>query len=333
MEYYNSNQLAKVVKNDDSQILIDLNTAKNYVVKSNDLIQKSKFELSAKEQKIILALIQQIRPTDNELYPVAFKMSNFCNLAGITVGGRNYKHFKDAIQTLADRSMWVTYKNEMGEEYYTLARWIEDPIVNPKTSEVYLKLNDKLKPNLLNLKSNFTQYNFQYTLPMKGMYSVRLYEILKSYLFKVNKSKNKIKINVDVLRELLTDAKDIKKKKFIYPRFVDFKRFVIEPAMDEINTYTDIEVSVDFEKTGRSITDLVFDIKSKSADAKQKSERNVINDLNRRTTDDPSSMYGRQISFEEYNQIKSVSEVIYASTNDEIEIPVANEQLYLDNIE
>lgn len=333
MEYYNSNQLAKVVKNDDSQILIDLNTAKNYVVKSNDLIQKSKFELSAKEQKIILALIQQIRPTDNELYPVAFKMSNFCNLAGITVGGRNYKHFKDAIQTLADRSMWVTYKNEMGEEYYTLARWIEDPIVNPKTSEVYLKLNDKLKPNLLNLKSNFTQYNFQYTLPMKGMYSVRLYEILKSYLFKVNKSKNKIKINVDVLRELLTDAKDIKKKKFIYPRFVDFKRFVIEPAMDEINTYTDIEVSVDFEKTGRSITDLVFDIKSKSADAKQKSERNVINDLNRRTTDDPSSMYGRQISFEEYNQIKSVSEVIYASTNDEIEIPVANEQLYLDNLE
>lgn len=333
MEYYNSNQLAKVVKNDDSQILIDLNTAKNYVVKSNDLIQKSKFELSAKEQKIILALIQQIRPTDNELYPVAFKMSNFCNLAGITVGGRNYKHFKDAIQTLADRSMWVTYKNEMGEEYYTLARWIEDPIVNPKTSEVYLKLNDKLKPNLLNLKSNFTQYNFQYTLPMKGMYSVRLYEILKSYLFKVNKSKNKIKINVDVLRELLTDAKDIKKKKFIYPRFVDFKRFVIEPAMDEINTYTDIEVSVDFEKTGRSITDLVFDIKSKSADAKQKSERNVINDLNRRTTDDPSSMYGRQISFEEYNQIKSVSEVIYASTNDEIEIPVANEQLYLDNID
>lgn len=333
MEYYNSNQLAKVVKNDDSQILIDLNTAKNYVVKSNDLIQKSKFELSAKEQKIILALIQQIRPTDNELYPVAFKMSNFCNLAGITVGGRNYKHFKDAIQTLADRSMWVTYKNEMGEEYYTLARWIEDPIVNPKTSEVYLKLNDKLKPNLLNLKSNFTQYNFQYTLPMKGMYSVRLYEILKSYLFKVNKSKNKIKINVDVLRELLTDAKDIKKKKFIYPRFVDFKRFVIEPAMDEINTYTDIEVSVDFEKTGRSITDLVFDIKSKSADAKQKSERNVINDLNRRTTDDPSSMYGRQISFEEYNQIKSVSEVIYASTNDEIEIPVTNEQLYLDNIE
>ena len=100
MEYYNSNQLAKVVKNDDSQILIDLNTAKNYVVKSNDLIQKSKFELSAKEQKIILALIQQIRPTDNELYPVAFKMSNFCNLAGITVGGRNYKHFKDAILIL-----------------------------------------------------------------------------------------------------------------------------------------------------------------------------------------------------------------------------------------
>ena len=46
-----------------------------------------------------------------------------------------------------------------------------------------------------------------------------------------------------------------------YPRFSDLKDRVITPAVKDINTFTDLSVKVEYEKTGRSITHIIFSMK------------------------------------------------------------------------
>ena len=52
------------------------------IVKSNDLIQKSRFQLSLQEQKIILYLISKIKPTDMEFNEYTFEIYDFLKSVG-----------------------------------------------------------------------------------------------------------------------------------------------------------------------------------------------------------------------------------------------------------
>ena len=61
------------------------------VIKSNDLIQRSRFDLSLQEQKIILYLISQITPYDEEFQLYEFSIADFCKICGIDhTSGGNY---------------------------------------------------------------------------------------------------------------------------------------------------------------------------------------------------------------------------------------------------
>ena len=68
------------------------------VVKSNDLIQKSRFDLSLQEQKIVLYLISQITPYDEEFKLYEFSIPDFCKICGIDhTSGGNYADLKKAV--------------------------------------------------------------------------------------------------------------------------------------------------------------------------------------------------------------------------------------------
>ena len=48
-----------------------------------------------------------------------------------------------------------------------------------------------------------------------------------------------------------------------YPRMFDFKKYVLDSALKQINAHTDIQVTYEQHKTGRSITGLSFTFKAK----------------------------------------------------------------------
>ena len=61
------------------------------VVKANDLIQRSRFNLSLQQQKIVLYLISQITPYDEEFKLYEFSITEFCKVCGIDdTSGKNY---------------------------------------------------------------------------------------------------------------------------------------------------------------------------------------------------------------------------------------------------
>lgn len=217
------------------------------VVKRNDLIQKSRHQLNLQEQKIILYMISKIKPNDNDFTEQIFSIPEFCQIIGLdNDNGGNYAYTKKTLKSLSDKSIWVTLDD--GSE--TIFRWLNDVTINKRSGLIRLKHDEKLKPYLLDLHENFTQYNLIYTLAMRSQYSIRLYELLKSYQYQ---------------KYAIFDLDELKKLLFAenYKLGNDFKKRVIEPATNEICKLADIWVTYNLVKDGRKFSEVRFDIHAK----------------------------------------------------------------------
>lgn len=213
------------------------------VVKANELIQKSRFSLSTLQQKIVLFLISKIKPTDEEFKRYEFSISDFCQVCGIEPQGENYPAIRKAIKDIADKSMWLELQDK--EKTMLLVRWIETPIIKRNSGTISLQLNENLKPYLLQLKSNFTQYELVWTLQFKSKYSIRLYELIQSYMFNRNIMTEKI-FPLDELKKAL-NAENHKTYHNFYSR-------ALNPAIKEINEKSDLEIEFEPIKTGRTVS-------------------------------------------------------------------------------
>lgn len=224
------------------------------VVKSNTIIQKARFSLTIQEQKIILFLISKITPQDDEFKLYEFKVIDFCKVCGIDhENGGNYQSLKSTIKALADKSVWV--KLNSGKS--TVVRWIEKPYIDEGSGTIEIKLDKDMMPYLLNLRDNFTSYELIYAIKMQSRYSIRLFELLRSHYY--NKlDEYTIRFETEELKEKLDATKKT------YKNFKDFRVGVLERCIQEINLYTDMDVSYEIIKEGRRVAYLLFKLKMKN---------------------------------------------------------------------
>lgn len=214
------------------------------VYKRDDMIQKSRHQLSVQEQRCVLYAISKIKPTDEVFQEYTFDIKDFYILCGIQK--ESYTELKAILKGLADRSWWAVI-DDKGTE--SLLRWFSTVRTNKKSGKVTIEFHKDMMPFLLHLTGKdgfYTGYSLQYVLPMSGQYSPRLYELLKSY----QKNNKKWFFPIDELKRLLGAQN--------YKDFYDFKRFVLEPAIKEVNKFTDIQVAYNTHKEGRKVTRVHF---------------------------------------------------------------------------
>lgn len=213
------------------------------VVKSNQLIQQSRFRLNLQQQKMVLYIVSQIQYSDDDLKLYTFEINDFCRVCGIdSVGGKQYANLKDSLQQLRDKSLYITLEDES----QILVGWLQNVFLSPKKTTFSVLIDPFLKPYLLHLRENFTKFELVYTLRMKHKASPRLYEILKSYHYDSLKPYEK-DFDIDELRRLL-DADNP-----TYQQFKYFNQFLLKPAINEINAQTDIHVTATPLRTGRKV--------------------------------------------------------------------------------
>ena len=207
-----------------------------YVVKANDLIRRTRYSLTAQQQKIILFAISKIKPEDDIHTEYTFDINELARACGMNIrdGGYYYDRIKDDLRQLA-RPEWVRMTIENGKVADRMISWINsDAEILPGDSTVTISFNKHLQPYLFDLKEKYTQYKLQNVLVFRGKYAIRLYEILRSYTTQraIDDSKEvEADISLQDLRTLLdTDA---------YDRWVDFNRFILKPAVKEINERAD----------------------------------------------------------------------------------------------
>jgi len=237
------------------------------VTKANELIQKSRFNLSLQQQKIVLYLISQIAPYDDEFKLYEFSIQEFCKVCGIDeTNGKNYQDLKDAIKEIRDKSIWITLAT--GRE--TTIAWIEKPYIDPGSGIIQIRLDKDMKPFLLQLKQNFTSYELLWTLHFKSKYTIRLYELVKSIHYHDLETYEKI-YSLEELKKLLNAE--------TYKTYQTFKERVLKRAVNEINQYSDQNLSYEAIKSGRSVSKIKFVVSSKSSLEAAKIRSDVEKDL------------------------------------------------------
>ena len=99
--------------------------------------------------------------------------------------------------------------------------------------------HQKILPLLSNLKKNFTQFSIQDVAEFKSTYAHRIYQLMMQY-----KSTGYVKITIDDLKFMLMLG-------LKYALFADFKKRVLDVAIDEINEKSPYNVQYELIKKGR----------------------------------------------------------------------------------
>ena len=219
---------------------------KNHVVKSNQVIEAS-YQLSAVEQRIVLGAISRIpknQPiTDDELYPVSVDELKQLGVHEKTA----YRDLKEGINRLYERSINLSIDDKSIK-----MRWVQEIQFLDSQSVIGIRFSKPILPFISNLSREFTKYALSDIAGINSGYGIRIYELLVQY-----RQIGKREISVESLRTML----ELGKK---YPLFADFKKRVIDTAIDQINEYSPLKVTYEQKKTGRKVTHIIFSFKEKS---------------------------------------------------------------------
>lgn len=228
------------------------------VVKNNELITKTNFNLSAQAQKVILFLISQIKPEDDDFKEYEFSIPEFCRACGIDAdSGKHYDAVKDALRELRKAeihyhgSEWIPLQD--GSE--ALLSWIENPVVNRKNGKIWLRLDKNMRPFLLHLRDHFTKYELIWTLQFNSRYAIRLYEFCKSVHYDKSKPYDFKMTPKDLQARLGAE---------IYTRWTDVRRRALEPAISEVNEKSDIFVDYEALTKGHTVSGIILHMETKN---------------------------------------------------------------------
>lgn len=218
------------------------------VRQTNDLVEASYKIASVGEGRLIRMLIAQIKPNDEDFKTYRIEVADFARFFGITHNSIHEQIEKSA-RALREREILIRKgKSWLSTGWLSHAEYIEG------SGYIEVSFHAKLKPYLLGIQTYFTKYDLKNLVNFRSGYAIRLFELLKKEEFKANANGHfKRSFEYEEIRGLF----GIEKKEYAF--FKDFRVRVIDPAVKEINTNPDIQISrVEFQKTSRKVSHIVF---------------------------------------------------------------------------
>lgn len=225
------------------------NKYENYVVtKSHDLIEaRQKKPLTLREQKLILMLVSTMQPTDEDFKEYQISIEEYCDLMQIDKRS-SYHPIKKTIHEIVGKTVEIP----LGEGRYLVTNWLSSIEYIEGEAIMKISFQPKLKPYLLQLKK-FTSYRLKYVLSLHSVYSIRLYELVKKWQVTSIEETQKI-IELEELRgKMGAIAKS-------YKRYSQLKQ-LLNDAIFDLNEKTDVFISFEEIKVGRSVKSLRFKIR------------------------------------------------------------------------
>ncbi len=238
--------------------------------------------MSVDEKRILIMASPVARNIDaTEQDSILISAQQFAEECGIKVNSA-YKQIELASKKLVDRSF--SYTNEKGKKVYS--NWVidatyEDAGVNLRFTSVVLmmlKILDKYNP--------YTRYKKDVVLKLKKDYSIDFYHLAKK-----SEKLGSFELTIDSmfiefgLPESYRDLRNLKRR-------------VLKDPIDEINKYTDIDLTYEPIKKGRSVVAFKFTVREKTKHKTitvQGRDKNTI-DMFFEMSDSQINMFGNQLS-------------------------------------
>ena len=239
----------------------------NLVVKTNQL-NSALQNLSLPEIRIVQLAIVDARETNTGLStdkPLRIDALRYAEMFE-TTRQNGYKRMKEAEETLFNRRF--SYIDDKGK--VIKSRWIQQVRYLDDEGAIELVFTLAVVNGISRINGAedfFTSYLLEQTASMDSIYSVRLYELLVQW----KAAKQTPTFELEKFREQLGVEPSE------YKAMCDFKKRVLQVGIDEINEKSDIKISYEQVKRGRSIAGFKFKVlaKDKPKNAKQHGNRDV----------------------------------------------------------
>ncbi len=258
------------------------------IVKDNALIQAS-YTLDTVEQRLILLAIAEARETghgisENSLLEV--HASSYINTFSVEKHTA-YTVLRDASKSLFDR--YVTYHDvnpKTGKDRSFHCRWVDKIGYEPQSGIVFLRFTQDIVPLITRLEENFTKYELQQVSQLTSSYAIRLYELLIQW-----RSAGKTPIfDLAIFRQQLgVEAHQ-------YKTMSNFKTYVLDFALNQVNELTDITAKYEQHKKGRSISGFSFTFKQKKNTSAKAVKEKDLSDLFSKMSDKQRYFFANKLS-------------------------------------
>ena len=239
----------------------------------NTLIFDSQYQLTAKEQKVILLLISKIDPVRQIALEEQFV--SFKELKKVLLDKRSGSFTKELnrfTKRILDKKL--TFKSDVlvnGEAVIGGISWFQSilPKVMDGVKGMEFMFAKRLEPLLIELKE-YAQIDYVEVLPLNSGAAVRLFQIFKAHRNKMAKhqKRSKLKFELKELKRLLGIAGK-------YADYRNFRKRILEPMQEEINAHTTIRMKYTPIKTGYSVTAIEFEFWDKGSRTKKHNKLSV----------------------------------------------------------
>lgn len=224
------------------------------VVKDNALMNAS-YNLEVTEQRLILLAIINARETHQGITSdskLEIHANDYATQFHVTKEAA-YKALKTAVNNLFERQFSFKEQTKKGIGIVR-SRWVSRIKYIDDSAILEITFAPDVVPLITRLEKHFTSYQIQQVTQLTGKYAIRLYELLIAW-----REVGKVpQIELSEFRSKLGVEDDE------YKAMNHFKSRVLEPSIKQINQHTDITVSYEQHKKGRTITGFSFKFKQKS---------------------------------------------------------------------
>lgn len=257
--------------------------------KHNDFIKmvQVKKQMTFQQQRIfdtMLATVQEMKKTGDFIDLVSegeLKMDldifNKQLLKGSKIKKVNRKELEEALETMVDIKFKYTIKENDVDKIGTFVIF-QKAEIDFNTREISVIFGKEFRTENLLPTSNYTALSLEYLNIFSSQYARLLYQYFKMLIGKDYKKpfRTDIVLEIDFIKSLF-GINEEEHKMYVKNTSVMLKN-TIEPAIEQINAFSDLLVNYEKIKKGRKIFALAFEFSPKSEYIKEEEGSVVIDD-------------------------------------------------------
>jgi len=226
----------------------------------NQFVYNARYQLSAREQKVILFLISKIDPIRQESLleqVISVKDLELILKGGDKHWGGIYKELKSLAKRLVKKGIEFSTDIEIGGQKFSgYINWFQgiEPVKDEEGNiSLSFLFSQKLQPFLLDLKE-YVAVNLLEVVSLKSAFSIRMYQVFRAHRDRMGKYQKRSKLTYDLpeLKALLGVADK-------YKDYRNFRLKVLEILKKEVTKHTSISVNFKPLKNGRSVVGIEFE--------------------------------------------------------------------------
>lgn len=222
-------------------------------------IVEATYRMDVVEFRVFFTMLTMISPDDLTFCEYELRVADIIRLFSLSRDGRSYESIKDASERLVNKTMVLYHTKEDGNRYRTVIPFLtsaSSQIGNTKSESIRVTFHPELKPYLLQLRSEYLEFDVRNLSGVHSQFSIRLYMMLRHQM---NLKKTSIRYTVERLRDVL----EIGEKE--YPLYGNFKQKVLLRACKDLTSYTNIRVNeMKEERSNRKVAAVIFHMSSQA---------------------------------------------------------------------